>query len=332
MVTTFRRAGPIGEGPGLIVTTKGIKMYKTVVVPLDGSQLAEQAIPYARSIAEAYKANVILLRMVEPMHAQLAVPEPGLFSDKLAERFHGVAESYLKANALRLASKGLIVSTQVRRGSPADEIIRVAGNDPSAVVVMTTRGKSAIATWLLGSVTTKVLHRGSCDVIVVPIEKTPSLDKKIATVIVPLDGSRNAEQALPHAISLAKIIKARITITQVVPAASIYEGLPEVSKKNVLDLLEDSKKRSEGYLVKVASRLAKLGIMSVSIKVLMGYPARSIAELAGKTSAGFIVMTAHGKAEKGTWVLGSVTDQVVRQSIRPVLVVKPQVIKRTNRK
>ena len=113
--------------------------------------------------------------------------------------------------------------------------------------------------WLVGSVTTKVLHRGSSHVIVVPIAKSSKRKQKIATAIVPLDGSINAEQTLPHVISLAKSMELKVVIAQVVPAPSIYEGLSDVSKAGVLTLLEDQKERSKVYLDKVESRLRKTG-------------------------------------------------------------------------
>lgn len=303
-------------------------MYKTIVVPLDGSGLAEQAIPYAQAIAKAYKARVKLLRVLESVHAQLVVPEPGLFTGKLAERFHQAAEDYLEAKAKTLRDDGIAVSTSVKSGLPADEIIKLAGNDPSAIVVMSARGKSGIVSWLLGSVTTKVLHRGTPNVIVVPVEKAPGRIQKISTLIVPLDGSINAEQAIPHAASLAKAMKLKLVLMQAAPAESIFEGLPGVSERQASRILEENKERSNLYLDKVESRLKNQGISDISKTVSMGYPADSISELAGKSKGALVVMTAHGKSSTGTWLLGSVTDKMVRRSTSPVLVIRPAEIKK----
>jgi nucleotide-binding universal stress UspA family protein len=127
-------------------------MYSRILVPLDGSELAQVALSHAVYLAALFQAELILLRVA------YAPAYPG--SDPVAAQRTVVAESeaYLKAVAANLSSPGLTLHTSVRYGNAAAEIIAVASQESVALIVMATHGQSGVGRWLLGSTAEKVLR------------------------------------------------------------------------------------------------------------------------------------------------------------------------------
>ena len=161
--------------PVLTVTPERGESYQeegtkatTVVVPLDGSELAERALPYAEELARALSLDILLARAVRtevPSYTEsgFGVWEPGLTEDMLQE-----AKGYLAEVAETLSSKGLTVRSEVRIGTPAQALLNLAQETQQNLIAMTTRGRSGLSRWLMGSVA-EALVRGSGDpVLVIP--------------------------------------------------------------------------------------------------------------------------------------------------------------------
>jgi nucleotide-binding universal stress UspA family protein len=127
-------------------------MYSRILVPLDGSELAQVALPHAVHLAQLFQAELILLRVA------YAAAYPG--SDPVAAQRAVVAESdaYLTAVATSLSPQGLTLHTSVRYGNAAEEIIAFASQEGVALIVMATHGRSGVGRWLLGSTAEKVLR------------------------------------------------------------------------------------------------------------------------------------------------------------------------------
>src|SRR5262245_4621097 len=190
----------------------------TIVVPLDGSALAERVLPHVRGLARMLGARVCLLQAIwdvdyDDMMAEslLSAYAVGDSARALQERRgrdwnrrRGHAEGYLAAQALHLQEADLTVETEVHVGSPEEIIVEVARQHQATLIAMATHGYGGLKRWTLGSVTDKVVHTATRPVFVVRGgEVAPPVAPPIKRILVPLDGSDLARQALPLAVELA---------------------------------------------------------------------------------------------------------------------------------
>ncbi len=134
-------------------------MYNKVLVPLDGSSLAEAALPHARALAECTNAQVVLLRVAIDPGAEFAFADPSI-AEPLVEQMETEAKKYLSAVARELYRDGFKVSTMMREGPVAETILDVAAEIGADVIVMCTHGRTGPARWLMGSIADRVV-RGS---------------------------------------------------------------------------------------------------------------------------------------------------------------------------
>ncbi|MBI3742697.1 MAG: universal stress protein [Chloroflexi bacterium] len=289
-------------------------MYKHILLPLDGSTLAEQIIPFVRQIASADKAKVTLFSAIEPRPTRYGIEEPYVKEDRRA------FEQYLQRTERSLTGQGLAVNTELTLGAPADAIIDAVGRLKCDVVAMTTRGHAGIGRWIFGSVADKVLHLTSVPLLMVrPIkDAVAAAEPPIRRIVVPLDGSPLAEEVLPHTKALAQAVRAEIALFQVVPfqtyamaVAEAYTYDPSIDEEMVTWASE--------YLGKLQDSIQKQGL-SATANVRRGDPAAAIIDFAKASPGSLIVMSTHGRSGVGRMVLGSVADRVIRQGGEPVLV------------
>jgi nucleotide-binding universal stress UspA family protein len=293
-------------------------MYNRILVPLDGSQLAEQVLPYVKLLAKETKCHMELLQVIEyspaPTHPR-----------QVRANLTGEAQKYLKKAAASLKSSGLTVSSLVHHGDPASDIIAEAESEPETLIAMATHGQSGLARWMLGSVTDKVLHAATNPLLVVRAheQEATTTGEMLENVIVPLDESLLAEQALPHAVHLARTMGLRVILLRVTPDAGDYYRNMEYVPGNFEDFAQFADGQAMEYLHKVGRKLRDQGFPLVEERLLHGHPAATIVDLARETPHCLVAMTTHGRSGVGRWLLGSVADRVVRHSAGPVLMVRP---------
>ena len=133
-------------------------MYDRVLVPLDGSPLAEQVLPYATRIGESLSAPIELFRVFSPVRAEMADPQHGLYVDRLALGFRDEAISYLEQVRSTMGDLEIAVTRNAHEGDPASQILNEADSSPTTLIAMATHGRSGLSRWVMGSVTDKVLH------------------------------------------------------------------------------------------------------------------------------------------------------------------------------
>lgn len=292
-------------------------MYQRILVPMDGSPLAEQTLPYVRILARELQCPVELMRVFDPVPEQYADPAHGLYIDQLATSFREQAEHSLEVYLASLQDLGFEVSTSAFEGHAATEIVENARRGPETLIAMSTHGRSGVSRWVLGSVTDKVLHATTCSLLILrarpestfspgmvstQTERWPTT-VGIDTIVVPLDGSQVAEQALPHATALAKALQLNMQLIRVAESAA-------------------ARGEAGNYLSQMGEKLRQEGLSEVREQVLEGHPASVIVDMTRESSNNLLAMTTHGRSGIGRWVLGSVTDRVVRYSGAPVLVTR----------
>lgn len=287
-------------------------MYSKILVPLDGSKLAEAVLPYARVLAGAMRLPVDLIHVNDPETVFTSV-HPARAADYLNQ----TAASYLS---------GLTGSCVVKTGAAAEMILDTASLDGGTLTAMATHGQTGGQRWLLGRVAQKVLQAARNPLLLIRPQDSASPDNEVRleSIIVPLDGSRLAEQIFPYVVHLATKLGLQVILirTFTLPTASYFLAA-RVSPPDMTELREKTKKEIGDYLKAKVAELSASGVHKIAFVVAEGTGPEEIIELARKTSSSIVMMSTHGRSGMGRWVLGSVTDRVASNSGDPVLIIRP---------
>ncbi len=299
-------------------------MFSKMLIPLDGSKTAEKVLPYARAIGGVLKIPVELLAVVDigemAMHATASKAR---YLDTMVEDAERGNAEYLKKIAAKAA--GVNIKWTVEKGRPEDVIVEKAAADKNALIAMATHGRSGLNRWLLGSVAEKVLRGAENPLLLVRAGDEIEAEGKIAltSVIVPLDGSELAEMAIPSVVALAKTMNLEVILFRAygIPY-SVYSGADGYAAVDFDELMAGVKSEAVEYMEKKAEEVKKQGVKKVSFVTKEGMSADEIIAFGRATADNLIAMCSHGRSGVKRWVLGSVTETVVRHSGEPVLVVR----------
>lgn len=277
-------------------------MLKTILVPLDGSPLAEQALAYAAELSVPTAATLLLVR------AAYAHTLPGVDDRERKEGAIIEAEAYLAETATALTARGYPCETLVPYGHPAQSIIEEARLANSALIAMTTHGRTGPGRLLFGSVAESVVARSPVPVLVtrawLPPHRQPFLPEK-PLFVVPLDGSVFAESALGPATSLADDLGAGLMLVRAQAEDASLDAAHE-------------------YLIDVKTRLRPdYPELSVHTLVKISHPADAIEDVFGQSSASLVIMATHGRGGILRSLTGSVAGQVLKQGRAPLMLVRP---------
>lgn len=305
-------------------------MYRSILVPLDGSACAEQVLPYVRLLARLLDARVRLLHVLtevdrEGIIVSGAVSRRGA-GDNLApyreierrawELLRQQAEIYLAAQVDTLSSTELVVDTEVVIGVPYTCIVAAAERHPDTLIAVSTHGYGGLRRWALGSVTDKVVQTTAVPVLVVrSTAHAPTRDPVIRRIMVPLDGSDLARCVLPQAIALAQRAGAELIILRAVAPRTDYPGL----------LLMQRNQAAEALRVLAGELRQQQVIVTPVVAVDHASPAEAIVDEAAQRHVDLIVMATHGLGGMQRWVLGSVADKVLHATATPLLLMRAQV-------
>jgi nucleotide-binding universal stress UspA family protein len=297
-------------------------MYSKIVVPLDGSTAAECALPLVRALARRLALAVDLLSVVDLREiARDVSAAEGLFLDRLAEDDSRHSADYLGKIAKTLGAAA--VTTRCERGIAAETIIETAAADKNSLIVMATHGRSGLNRFLLGSVAEKVLRGSSNPVLLVKASEPVATqgEAPLTSVIVPLDGSELAEGVLPTVTELALKLDLEVFLVRAyaIPYGAYSAGEGFYDPVHLDAFLQMLKQETFDYLENKVAELKRKGL-KVSYVAKEGLSADEIIKFARETPANLVAMSSHGRSGIKRWVLGSVTETVVRHSGDPVLI------------
>ncbi len=305
-------------------------MYSKIVVPLDGSELAEGVLPHVAEVIRDRGSYVYLLtvasvaRGAAPALTDLLSSSGNTHEER--QRVEQEVTAYLREVAGELEPVAAEVQVGVRFGRPAEEVLTFAGEVDADLIAMSTHGRSGISRWVFGSVTDRVLHGALCPLLLV---RTAPVQPSIAYqhILVPLDGSETAEQVLPYVSALIRPNYTRIFLTSVLP-----NGLSDrtvtllASSPPGLQLSTTALSKAEvqltAYLRSVAAALRERGA-TVQTTVRKGSPAEEVLAEAAENEVDLIIMTAHGFSGVSRWVYGNVAGKILQGAHCPILLVHP---------
>lgn len=297
-------------------------MFSKILVPLDGSKVAERALPTAMKLAGKGQGDLTLLRVPRVHPVSVDATSGGtlwLYPDQAEERTLEDAAAYLEDARERWAAENIPVHTKVVSGDPASVILDTATALDVDLICMTTHGYSGLTRWMLGSVTERVLRAAPCAVMVI------REDCPMRRVLIALDGSALAEQALRPGLEVARRLGAHVTLMQVATAVPVPHDVIfelELAEGGIGDLLAaDTIENAKTYLAAVAKRVARYGV-PVETHVDIGSAAERIIGYSAYNEIDLVVMATHGRSGLRRWAYGSVTEKVLRSGQCALLVVR----------
>lgn len=284
-------------------------MKQKFLVPLDGSVLGEHALPWVKLLATKLQIPVELMRCFESISSTHVLPDVvspssmGFDQEAVDQELEDYLLGQVQAFPGHLASAGRY------EGDPATVILDRTETGEIKAVIMASHGRGGLGRWLLGSVATKVLRGSRVPVLVINASTDVADVPELNRILVPLDGSKVAEAALPHAAELAKAFEAELVLYQGVTHTPI--GHPDLDKavnleaQNSRDYLEEVKSQYPDIKVSTEVRIAGLQL---------GIQAQA-------ENCDLIVMSSHGRSGVKRWLLGSVAENILQSVHRPVMIV-----------
>lgn len=286
-------------------------MIERVLVPLDGSLLAEQVLPQVRRLLYRSDSEVILVHASPPPPVESPVL---IYSSMLAK-----ADDYIRGVRDRLAGEGVRVKSVSRVGSPAGVILDVAEEEKATLLALATHGKTGFQRLLFGSVAESLLRRSSVPVFVVrPVwsyELLPGSPQKsdlqpIRTILLPVVGGDPSLPVIPPLVEFARLFESRVLILHVKESGT--KGGDDGPEREQEELAN---------LVACARRLEEHGVGTISL-MEEGDPAETILQVARSQKVDLIAMATHGRSGIDRLLKGSITESVLRQSPCPMLVAR----------
>lgn len=307
----------------------------TILVPLDGSELAEQALPLAIALARASDAELHLMHVYVPYAARADMPGVTVDSSELERKLEEQSTEYLRSVTERVARElpahvhadpirtRPIRSPYSESVAVVDRLRRAAARLHPDLMVLATHARGGLGRAWLGSVADALIRRVNIPTLLVhPREGAAVPSKVFDHIVVPLDGSQLAEESIPVAARLASLGNARVTLLRVV-IPQLAVGHPSVVLQFNVEQLEYYQREAKRYVDEVAARFRDT-IPGIGAEIIMAdSPPRAILEWSETHRADLIAMSTHGRSGFRRFMLGSVADKVIRGAHIPVLLTRP---------
>lgn len=296
-------------------------MIRKILVPLDGSALAECALPQALTVAKAFGSELVVLRVQETRNGGA-----GELVNSVSWRLgRAEAGTYLKAVAERLCGQGARAASTVAEGDAAEEILKLVHEQAVDLVVLTSHGHGGPDTFSLGSVCQKVLSQARTSVLVVrtPQGEAPA-EVLYRRILVPLDGSQRAQWALLEAAPLARAHQGEILLVHVVSCPHLAGRTPPTPEEAGLarQIAERDRRVAEGYLREMQELMTGSGVRTRTLLLESPHVVQTLEKVAAEEQVSLMVVSAHGCSGEAPWPYGSVADRLIHHGTTPLLVLQ----------
>ncbi|MEW6568739.1 MAG: universal stress protein [Chloroflexota bacterium] len=296
-------------------------MFNHLLVPLDGSALAECVLPHAVALSRALDARVTLLRVCErsglagrgnavaPLAWRVLVTEAGAYLDRVAGQLRQV---------------GLHAETVLLEGQAAETVIEFARGHQVDLIMLSSHGQSGLSGWNISSVVQKIIMRACIPVMIARAYRPVSVELtglRYSTILVPLDGSQRAECVLPLATALARASEAKVLLAHVACRPDVPRHTPLAPEDLRLTerLVERSRSVATRYFEELRARLP----MEVEFHLLTSHSIPiALHDLVERESVDLVVLSAHGSSGGMKWPYGSVAVAFIAYCTSPLLIVQ----------
>jgi nucleotide-binding universal stress UspA family protein len=303
-----------------------IVAFDRILVPLDGSELAEQAIPFARAVAR--EAGTLVYAQVVPKAEAIHGLTGGTVASagEVGTMFEQNATSDLETAAQRWQSIAPHYTIAIGAGDPAETILKLAAENDCDLIVIASHGRGALGRWTFGSVADRLSRTSDLPVLIIR-PRDASVDRDTIPVferiLLPTDGSELSKSAIDEAAALAKHLGQNVVLVRsVFPEAELaptagYDAVyaPEIYEELSRSLEEDARKSLDAMAQQVRDDGAEVEVL------LMHGPAAQTIESVARPDD-LIVMSSHGRSGFKRWLIGSVAEKLVRTAPCPVMLVR----------
>jgi nucleotide-binding universal stress UspA family protein len=304
-------------------------MFDPILVPLDGSLLAECVLPHVIAITRAFGAGIMLLRVLDRNQAG----EKAQLFDLLNWQINKAgAKLYLDKTGTRLQKFGLRPNTAILEGLVAETITEYAQEKGMNLIIMSSHGHSGLSQWGLSSVTQKIIFSAPTSILIIRAQRPSSVELtegQYAHIMVPLDGSRRAENVLPMVTRLARFHKSSVHLVHVVKTPEMARQMPPLQEDVELAnrIVTRNHEEASRYLERIRLQ-SPLDGLDVQSHLLTGDNAPvALHDLAEREHIDMIALSAHGYSGNDQWPYGSLVSNFILYSKVPLLIVQDLPIK-----
>ncbi len=296
-------------------------MFSHILVPLDGSSLAECVLPHTVAIAQAFEARVTLLRVLErsTTTGRLKSVDPLEWQMVKAE-----VNAYLNGVTARLHEVGIEAENALLEGQAAERVVQFAQSHDVKLIILSSHGRSGLSGWNVSGVVQKIILRAYVPTMIVRAYRPTSKELtglRYRRLLVPLDCSQRAECVLPLAATLARHHESQLVLAHIVPKPEMPRRAPpsleDIDLAN--QVIARNRQEATRYLEQLKSRLsldARIVLM-VSDNV-----AASLHELVEREEIDLVLLSAHGYSGGAKWPYGSVTISFIAYGTTPLLILQ----------
>jgi len=296
-------------------------MFNHILVPLDGSPLAERVIPHVISIAEAFDSRVTLLRVVErPRSGGVRRPvAPLRWQFRLTE-----ARDYLTQLTVRVPELGARATTVLEEGKAAEAIVRYAASSDIDLVVLNSHGQSGLSEWNISSVVQKVVISLSAPSLIIRAYQAPDLNtqsSRYARILAPVDGSQRAECVFPTLSALAKAQDAQVFLAHVVSRPEVPRRTPLNHEEALLvnKLVTLNRAAAADYLAQLSTWLS----LHIRTRLLVSDDVPwALHQLVEREKIDLVLLSAHGYTGEPRWPYGRIALNFIVYGTTPLLILQ----------
>jgi nucleotide-binding universal stress UspA family protein len=302
-------------------------MFDSILVPLDGSQLAECVLPHAVAFARSFDAEITLLRILEKNQTGVSAQLFDLLNWQIQKT---KATLYLEEIKGRFRESNIRVQAVILEGLVAEGITDYAQNQGMKLIILSSHGRHGMTQWGISSITQKIILSAPTSVLIVRAHQQDILTSELSAIplyqriLVPLDGSQRAEYVLPIITQLAQVYKPNIHLVHVVHPPEMARQMP--LEREDIDLsnrvVERNREEAGHYLEQVKSRLYVQGIAVQTHLITSDHTAVALYQVVEQENIDMVTLSAHGYSGKHQWPYGSLVNNFILYGKVSLLIVQ----------
>lgn len=297
-------------------------MINHILVPLDGSELAECVLPHLMAIAPVTGARVTLIHVLErslSRNGNAAVIDPLGWHMQKQE-----SQSYLDRIAQRLEKLDLPVEQAIVEGNAAEALIEFARNNAVDLLVLSTHGRTGLSEWNVSSVVQKILLRSYKSVLLIRAYVSPPEEVHYSQLFLAIDGSVRAEYIVPFAMSLAQAHQSNVILGTVIQKPQPIQRFPlsEDDAAWIQQFTEKNQNEASRYLDQLATQLSLKGL-SAEAKIAVAENALgAVYDMVEESNADLVMIAAHGYSGERRWPYGSIAASLIAYGRTPLMIMQ----------
>jgi nucleotide-binding universal stress UspA family protein len=307
-------------------------MFSPILVPLDGSLLAECSLSHMLAIVRSFDADVTLIHMLEKKETDSSAHMFDLLDWQIKKT---EASLYLEKTKARFNESDLHIQMVVQEGLVAEGITEYAQDHGVKLIILSSHGNSGLARWGISNIAQKIILSAPTSVFVIRAQQLdvqadePPAMASYQRILVPLDGSQRAEHVLPIVGQLAHFHGSKIHLVQVIQTPEMARHLPLTHEDIELSnrIVERNREEAEHYLELAKSR-SYLDGLTVHVHLFTSdNAAAELHRVAEQEQVDLVVLNAHGYSGHSGWPLGSMVNNFIMYSHLPILIVQDLPVK-----